>query len=57
MIETKCYNVFDFDDYRHYRAGWVSKANEANSFLPPFNQMQHFGIFVIHKLASLIDLH
>lgn len=51
MIETKCYNLFDFDDYRHYRAGWVSKANEANSFLPPFNQMQHFGIFVIHKLA------
>ena len=47
MTETKCYNLFHLHDYRHYRAGWVNKANKVKSFLPSFNQMQHAGIFMI----------
>ena len=51
MIETKCYNLFHLHDYRHYREGWVKEANKVNSFLPPLNQMQHFGTFMIHRLT------
>ena len=29
---TKYYNLFHFHDYRHYRAGWINKANKATSF-------------------------
>lgn len=33
-LETKCYNLFHHNDYRHYRAGWVNKEIKQTLFSP-----------------------